>query len=596
MGIKVLAIAPYQGLKKVIEQLGEEDKQLDIHVVYGNLKEGLEAAKSAEEQGYEMILSRGGTAKLIKEEVSIPVIDIQVSGYDVLRVLTLAKDYSGRVAILGFPSISHGAATICSLLEIDIATYTIYDESEVEPKLNEIKKQGFDVIIGDVITVETARKLGLQEILITSGSESVREAFQDLKETYRFFRHITQKHQLLKQALHQSKQGIFILNENGHAVYFNKAAEGLKADGFLSQPPVQSFFQGMELEKNHLAVLQMDGMIYPISGVRLHLDQQNYTILYIDSPSRDFEKQIGITIKEPVPSPDPYPFSRITGSSEAIGQVVQKAKVYSRSDMPIWLSGEKGTGKEIFAHLIHQGGSRNDQPMIQLDAAQIEAGKWEEILWHSEKDRRIPPLSHFGTFYIQNVERLPIPIGNQLGSLFDSEIRNLPRLIVSSRGGIDGLWESNRFSQRLSEVLAQGNIHIPPLRERTEDIEDLSRLFIAHFNSLYGKEIVGIQRDLFDELETLPWPGNVAELRQAIGQFVLQSTGPYIQAEEVSSVLKDLKGNRQVHSREDINLTGTLEEIEKQIIEKILHEENMNQSKTAKRLGINRTTLWRKLK
>lgn len=596
MGIKVLAIAPYQGLKKVIEQLGEEDKQLDIHVVYGNLKEGLEAAKSAEEQGYEMILSRGGTAKLIKEEVSIPVIDIQVSGYDVLRVLTLAKDYSGRVAILGFPSISHGAATICSLLEIDIATYTIYDESEVEPKLNEIKKQGFDVIIGDVITVETARKLGLQEILITSGSESVKEAFQDLKETYRFFRHITQKHQLLKQALHQSKQGIFILNENGHAVYFNKAAERLKADGFLSQPPVQSFFQGMELEKNHLAVLQMDGMIYPISGVRLHLDQQNYTILYIDSPSRDFEKKIGITIKEPVPSPDPYPFSRITGSSGAIGQVVQKAKNYSRSDMPIWLSGEKGTGKEIFAHLIHQGGSRNDQPMIQLDAAQIEAGKWEEILWHSEKDRRIPPLSHFGTFYIQNVERLPIPIGNQLGSLFDSEIRNLPRLIVSSRGGIDGLWESNRFSQRLSEVLAQGNIHIPPLRERTEDIEDLSRLFIAHFNSLYGKEIVGIQRDLFDELETLPWPGNVAELRQAIGQFVLQSTGPYIQAEEVSSVLKDLKGNRQVHSREDINLTGTLEEIEKQIIEKILHEENMNQSKTAKRLGINRTTLWRKLK
>lgn len=592
MKIKVLGIAPYRGLKELIEHLGKEDPTFDLHVVYGNLEEGLKAAKSAEEQGYDIILSRGGTAKLIKEHVSIPVIDIQVSGYDVLRVLTLAKDYSGRVAILGFPSISNGAATICNLLNIDIATYTVYDENEVEPKLNEIKEHGFEVIIGDVVTVETARRLGLQDILITSGSESVKEAFQDVKETYRFFHDLTHKQRLLKQILDHCKQAIVVLNEKGRLIYSNE--KKFHSLDVLSHPAVQTFLQRMSEEKIHSTVLQIGEKVYPISGIRQQLEQQTYTMIYFDPPSSVSKEEIGITIREPAFSHHPYPFSRITGSSEAIQQTVEKAKALSQSKSPIWLAGETGTGKDVFAHAIHQAATKNGQSFIQIDAALTKAEKWGDILSDSNQTQEIPPLSNFGSLYIKNIEQLPLETGNLLAHLQSNE-KEFPRLIVSSRKNMNDLERDPSFSDELYQLLVRGYIHIPPLRQRKQDIEDLTRLFIGHFNSVHGKEIVGIRQDLLGELEGFSWPGNVRQLRQVTEQFVLQSSGPYIQKDEVISVLKELKENEKTQ-RGNIDLSGTLEEIEKQIILNVLQEENMNQSKAAKRLGINRTTLWRKLK
>lgn len=589
MSIKVLAIAPYQGLKNIIEQVGANEQAFDLHVEYGNLNEGLEAARAAENDGYEMILSRGGTAKLIREQVSLPVIDIQVTGYDVLRVLTLAKDYTGRVAILGFPSIANGAETICNLLQIDISVYKIDDETEVEPKINEIKKLGYDVIIGDVVTVQTARKLGLQEILITSGTESVREAFDDMKEIHQFLFRQKQHQQLFIHALDDAEQGIFILNNNGRAVYSNETASQLISDGFLENPAVKTFLH--QLNNESKSVLHIDGMLYPVSGRMLQMAGHTYSVLYVNRPPKSLVNEHGMTIIDPSPHVDPSPFSRVTGTSQVIRQAVEKAKKCSRSDIPIWLSGEKETGKELFAHLIHQASSRNVQPLLQLDAEQISATVWEEIL----SDQYQLPASHFGTVYVQNFDKLDLPIRKRLVSFFKSPRKDEPRWIVSSEKGLNDLWTDEYFLDYSGEA-AEGHIHLPPLRERVDDLEDLSRIFIAHFNSVFGKEIVGFDPAVYHELKSLLWPGNISQLKQAVGRFVLESSGPYVQLYEAESTIADIRKSEQDLGNAEIDLSGTLDEIEKQVIKKVLHDENMNQSKAAKRLGINRTTLWRKLK
>lgn len=96
MKIKTLFVAPYATMKNLIENSASEQDELDVHIEIGNLQEGVEIARKAEKQGYEVIISRGGTAKLIQDEVGIPVIDVHVSGYDMLRVLTLANDFNGK--------------------------------------------------------------------------------------------------------------------------------------------------------------------------------------------------------------------------------------------------------------------------------------------------------------------------------------------------------------------------------------------------------------------------------------------------------------------------------------------------------------------
>ncbi|MEW9033857.1 MAG: PrpR N-terminal domain-containing protein, partial [Planifilum fimeticola] len=120
MRVKAFGIAPYAGLKRLMEELAKEDPEMDLVVEQGDLEEGVDIARQAEKEGYELVISRGGTASLIREAVSIPVAEIPVSGYDMLRVLTLLKDYRGEVAIVGFPNITRGAAVICDLLNLPV--------------------------------------------------------------------------------------------------------------------------------------------------------------------------------------------------------------------------------------------------------------------------------------------------------------------------------------------------------------------------------------------------------------------------------------------------------------------------------------------
>ena len=125
--IKALVIAPYEGLIEIMREIAEEVTDFELHTELGNLYEGVEIARRSETNGFDVIISRGGTASLVQDVVSIPVIDIQVSGYDILRLLTLVKGFSGKAAIVGFPNISQGAATICNLLDLDINTMTIHE-------------------------------------------------------------------------------------------------------------------------------------------------------------------------------------------------------------------------------------------------------------------------------------------------------------------------------------------------------------------------------------------------------------------------------------------------------------------------------------
>jgi DNA-binding NtrC family response regulator len=151
---------------------------------------------------------------------------------------------------------------------------------------------------------------------------------------------------------------------------------------------------------------------------------------------------------------------------------------------------------------------------------------------------------------------------------------------------------TQRVLFELYEELAKLTIELPLLNDRIEDIENLTRLFIHDFNTLYGKQIVGIRKDSIDILKQYNWRGNINQLKQVIGESVLLANQPFIEKDLIQHVMQSDQINKD---HEKIDLSGTLEEIEKRIIQRVWLEEGMNQTNTAKRLGINRTTLWRKL-
>ena len=123
------------------------------------------------------------------------------------------------------------------------------------------------------------------------------------------------------------------------------------------------------------------------------------------------------------------------------------------------------------------------------------------------------------------------------------------------------------------------------------------QIFISELHPKHGNQVVGVRPDGLKELIAYDWPGNVKQLKQVIEQLFIQAKSFYIEKDEVVTVLKRLRESEQTDKTLiPIDLSGTLEDIEKRIIKKVLEEEELNQSKAAKRLGINRSTLWRKLK
>ncbi|MGX8793157.1 PrpR N-terminal domain-containing protein [Oceanobacillus sp. M60] len=588
--IKVLVIVPYEGLLEMMKEVSQEVEDIELQVELGNLSEGVVIAKNAENEGYHVIVSRGGTASMIQEAVSIPVIDIQVSGYDVLRILTLVKGFSGKAAIVGFSNITQGAATISELLDLDIKTLTITRDSEVKEKLLELSKDGYEVVIGDVVTVQTAKQLGMTGVLITSGKEAVIDALEETRRSYRLFSRLQQNIAFMETILDSEEQAIGVFNQDNEVIYGNEQFyhefHWLKLDN----TDVKKLIQETTLaNEKQVKTLSINNKLWEITTCPI----QDATILFF----KNAHSPQTITKSEHIDSNviELHTFvarTPILGKSDVIHHVMDQIEHFGELDGPVWVSGEQGNGKELVVHSIYLKRQTADKPLITLHCDVITAEQWKDLMKESFFQKYANSI-----FFLKNIDKLKPYMQKELLQFLQNENNRNPQWLISSGDNMEKIIKNGTFHRELFQLLAQSHIHIPPLRERREDIEYLVHVFISDLHPKYGNEVVGIRKDALEQLIDYDWPGNVGQLKYVIEQLFLESQSYYIEKTEVDTVFKRVEQQaKQNDVLSYVDMSGTLEEIEKQVIIKVLEEEGMNQSRAAKRLGINRSTLWRKLK
>ncbi|WP_270181153.1 sigma-54-dependent Fis family transcriptional regulator [Alkalihalobacillus sp. CinArs1] len=586
--IKALVIAPYEGLIEIMRDIDVED--FEIHTALGNLYEGVEVAKQYEKNGFDMIISRGGTASLVQEVVSIPVIDIQVSGYDILRLLTLVKGFSGKAAIVGFPNISQGASTICDLLDLDINTLTIEKDHEVEEKLKSLKNDGYEVVIGDVVTIETAKQLGMNGVLITSGKEAVMEALDEARRVFGLFSELHKEVSLYQSIIDSDERLIGVMDRKGKVICSNKRFENaFSREKIENSPPI------LDIVKNTSSTLQKK--MVTVENQLWHLttnEAEERVILYMEKAFPN-QSQGGIEERKEyaIDVVTAVPHFLLTGKSEQMQEVIKQVEKYSRMDEPLWVIGETGTGKDSVAQSIYLKSKRNNEPFITINCELLKEGQISDLI-----EEQFFTNHAEGVVHLKRIDRLDVRAQKELYHYLRNETDKLPRLIVSSKDELRMDEGDATIDHDLFTLLARLIIYLPPLRERAQDIENLIPVFISEFHSKYGKQIVGVRQDAMHELKEYDWPRNVDQLKQVIEQLVLHSNSYYIEKDAVLSLIDLLKQRPKVEGDGSctIEVSGSLKDIEKKIIQKVLEEEEMNQSKAAKRLGINRSTLWRKLK
>jgi len=568
MKIKTLFIAPYPAMTPLIDECRQEDPDLDIHIEVANLQEAIPLAQAGESQGYDVIISRGGTAKLIEPEVAIPVIDVHVSGYDMLRVLTLANDFPGKKAIVGFSNITLGAKAITDVLDIEIEVCTVEKVGEVDSILEELKHKGYELIMGDVVTIEAAAKHRLEGILIQSGREAIFEAFQRAKSVHRLYRRKEWEISFLHSLLAETANNLIVLDRQGEVVYQNWT------DYDSCPVPVDELSAGIRENPDQTRVLTVQE-----SGQR-KLKQKRILKNIQGKPYYmfDFSEMKESAGHEAFPVEAVSQLPMIIARSESMAGCLAAMENHLESDSFI-LIGETGTGKQLLSRYIHY--KKHDRK--GLYAALTAKQALTEIEGEGFDD-------DIKTLYLNGIDMLnPNEISN-LQALVKAE-RSTGRTVILAFEKEDPAYQSLLFDENSVRV------NVPALRERKEDIKALAAYYIAAYHGTLGTSPVKLKDEAALMLEGYGWPGNVAELRTLLKDAVTEEKGYVIGRAQISRHLGRKQMQHPVNAGLPADfLQGTLDEIEKRIIHAVMKEEHDNQTRVAERLGINRSTLWRKLK
>ena len=313
-----------------------------------------------------------------------------------------------------------------------------------------------------------------------------------------------------------------------------------------------------------------------------------------------------------------FGLENIVGESPAMKEVFEVVQQVAPTRATVLLSGESGTGKELIARAIHQLSPRARQPLVIVHGAALAPTLLESELFGHEKgaftgahERRIGRFEQAqgGTLFLDEIGEIDSAIQVKLlrflgERTFERVGSNKTltadvRLVTATNKNLEELVRAGRFREDLFFRLRVVEIHLPPLRERPEDIPLLAQRFLREFAEENNKPVNGFTPDALERLVNYSWPGNVRELRTAIEHAVVLCRGEKISARDLP---RQVSGGRrgglagpadetQLFTRNDL----TVKEAEKQLIIHALKETNGNRTLAAKKVGMSRRTFHRKL-
>jgi transcriptional regulator with GAF, ATPase, and Fis domain len=315
-----------------------------------------------------------------------------------------------------------------------------------------------------------------------------------------------------------------------------------------------------------------------------------------------------------------YGFDRIVGRAPSLKEALTLAAKVATTETTVLLTGESGTGKELVARAIHHASLRVDGPFVTLNCAALPETLLESELFGHERgaftgaDRQKPgrfELAAGGTLFLDEVGELSHPVqAKLLRVLQDGEFVRVGgtttlhadvRIIAATNRDLERAVEAGQFREDLYYRLNVFRVHLPPLRDRGDDVLLLAEYFVRDLGPQMGKTEVGLSRDARDALMAHPWPGNIRELQNAIERALILSEGGLLTAAQLGIVSRreHRAAIAQAPAPAGVPVSPSsqsLPEWEKHLVQDVLKKTKGNKSEAAKVLGITRSQLYTRLK
>lgn len=303
-----------------------------------------------------------------------------------------------------------------------------------------------------------------------------------------------------------------------------------------------------------------------------------------------------------------FQFEKIIGKSKVIRDVFRVINDVAKSNATVLISGESGTGKELVARAIHNLSPRKDNLFVALNCAAIPENLLESELFGHERgsftganERQIGKfeIANQGTLFLDEISSMPLRMqAKLLRAIQEREIERIGsgystpvdvRIISATNSDLQAAIKKYKFREDLFYRLNVIPIHLPPLRERKEDIPILANHFLNKYSSEFGKKIKGIRKDALALMGNYDWPGNIRELENLIERLCVLCKKDYI---EKSMLPPEIRGESNTNPQaEEENLHKAVQKFEADFIQIALKKAGGKKGKAAKLLGIHRNTL-----
>lgn len=569
-------------------------------------------------QGLEIVAARAGTALAIKQaQLNIAVVEIPITSFDIIRVITEARLQGKNIAIVTYSNMILGIDSLTEILAVTIRQYVLQYGQSFEEAVLAACRNGAEVILGGGRVVEAANRHQLPCALIKIGKESLLQAAREAKQIQQALEIEAAKRGFFSTIMDYAYDGIVTIDQEHTITAFNPAAQKIikiNKTKALGQP-VEKIIPQLHLEK--VAARRQDDVhrMIDVNGARIMC---NKVPIVVNGKSfgavatfQDISKiqQMEAIIRQEIYARGHiarFTFDDIIGRSGEITDAIETAKDFAATNFSILILGETGTGKEVFAQSIHNASKRCRGPFVAINCAALPAHILESELFgyvggaftgaNKEGKPGLFEIAHGGTIFLDEIAEMDyVNQGRLLRVLQEKTVvrlgshRVLPidvRIIAATNKDLESFITDNKFRDDLYYRLNVLSLELPPLRIRCEDIRLYAKTFLHEFSAGAVRNFT-FTADALEFFAEYSWPGNIRELSNLMQRITATAKTAVIDRAFLTRILKTRRGaSPPAAARES--------RVEREI-KAALAQTKGNYSAAAKLLGIHRMTLRRRM-
>jgi len=587
----------------------------------GNFEDSLQIVEKYKGEADVFITGESIVNKL-RKRISTPIVSVPTDGSDIINAITLASNILGKnkkIYFVHFNAPLKVVTVFSKLTNINVEQISYNSIFEIEEIIDKLIKKGVKQIVASSLVSLLAERNNIKSIVYYS-AKTYKNTFNQAINIAIAQCQIKYLSEQYKTISNLTDIGVICCDLNGKITHINKKAltilklEHSKIIGHN----VQNLFNSkeiMDFDKvrdiglyNKIDVVRGKKII--ITTTPINIDDKISGLIFSFQETAEVSNTEYIIRNKEVKKcfKAKYSFNMLKGNNKLFIQNIKRAKAFASNDFTILIQGETGTGKELLAHAIHDASSRSNNNFVTINCAALPEALLESELFGYEPGaftggqkggkRGIVELAHGGTLFMDEIGELPVLLQSKiLRFIEEKEIikiggtKLIPvdvRIIAATNRDLREEVKKGNFKIDLYQRLAVLKLTTIPLRDRSDDVDLLFRYFFEKIKN--GNEIINesVIEYIVDKLKDYSWPGNIRELKSLVINFVAISKDTEITYDIADKILDDFI----IYDKDNNVLNESLSKVN---ILNILKETQFNRTETAKRLGISRTTLWRKM-